>query len=370
MKNAAYRIFALLFNLFARLCPYKENRVILFSLHNENFCDCLGEIERELKKRGEYEIVRVDRNALFSGAGGIMKFFFICGKQMAQAGYIFLNDNFLPLASMRPKKETKIVQLWHAEGVFKKFGLGSALPEELREAIKRANDKLTAVVCSSKAVAPYYAEAFGVDEKKVLPLGSARADFFFRPEDAARSVSAVEEAFPESRGKKKILYAPTFRDSGDADRELTENFDFDAFLKALPEDTHFFVRLHPQVHAGSLPAGVCDATSYPDVRELIAACGELITDYSSICMDFALTGKKTVFYCPDLEEYTADRDFYFDYESYIPGRCARTMDELIAAAGEPDDEEKRRRFTQFNFDFCDGRSARRICEAIVKSPRI
>ena len=90
--------------------------------------------------------------------------------------------------------------------------------------------------------------------------------------------------------------------------------------------------------------GATDVTQYPDVRQLVLYCDVLVTDYSSICMDFSLLCKKTVFYAWDLENYIRDRDFYFDYESFVPGFIAETPDELIKAINADFDEERNDRF--------------------------
>ena len=58
--------------------------------------------------------------------------------------------------------------------------------------------------------------------------------------------------------------------------------------------------------------GSYDATSYPDIQELIASCDLLITDYSSCMFDMAIRKMPCVLYVPDMEKYLSDeRGFYF-----------------------------------------------------------
>ena len=83
-------------------------------------------------------------------------------------------------------------------------------------------------------------------------------------------------------------------------------------------------------------------------------------------MDFALLNKKTVFFAYDLEKYTADRDFYFDYPSYIPGKAVRTTKELAEEIKAPFDKERNEKFVKFNFDFFDGESARRVVDRVER----
>ena len=130
IKDAAFHFYGMLFSVAAKL-PVKENRVVLFSLHDANFTDGLGEIEKELRRRGGYDILRVDRQDLFRSKKALLKFFFADNLKMARAKTIFLNNNFFPMNYMTFNKDTTVVQVWHGQGVFKKFGLD--IPQPPRE---------------------------------------------------------------------------------------------------------------------------------------------------------------------------------------------------------------------------------------------
>ena len=358
-----HRLYGLLFNFFSHLRTPDKNIVAFVSMHNENFNDSLGAVFDELRKDPEYGFMFIDREALKS-IRGALRFFFAWNYRLAGAGTIYLNDNFLPMAFMKIKPSVRVIQLWHGEGVFKKFGLAIEQNAELRLLETNANKRLTHVVTTSASVAPLYAEAFGVHEKSVLPLGSARTDCFFYEAFQKSSRLALDEAFPTLKGKKLVLYAPTFRGEKELDEDIIGHFDFLTIKEALGEEYALLVRLHPQIHSSAvLPDFVTDMTGWRDVRQLCAASDILITDYSSICMSFALMGKPMVFYAYDLEYYKGSRDFYFDYENYVPGPVAKTTDELIVALKTPIDREKLDRFRSFNFDYTDGKSAKRIAAA-------
>ena len=77
-------------------------------------------------------------------------------------------------------------------------------------------------------------------------------------------------------------------------------------------------------------------TRYPDVSRLLLAADALITDYSSMMFDFAVTGKPMHFFVPDLEHYRGElRGFYFDLEAHAPGPVVRTLDDLVDAIEDP-----------------------------------
>ena len=337
-------------------------------MHNENFCDALGAVRDELESRGGYDLVYITRQDLsLSNPLRVFSFFVLKSKLLATAEYVFLNDNFMPMGKLNFRKEAVITQLWHAEGAFKKFGLHIPQNDSLRKAEIAANSKLSYVVCSSEVVRKIYAEAFGVDERKVLPLGAPRVDYLKNEKNQKEALREIHEKYPETRNKKILLYAPTFRDDSERDKEIPNNFNLPKIKEVLGDEYEIFIRLHPQIHISDRDTlGATDVTDFPDVRKLILASDVLITDYSSICMDFAFLNKKTVFFAYDLKWYTERRDFYFDYESFVPGLVAKNTAELISAVKSDFQKERNEKFKSFNFSFDDNLSAKRVVDEICK----
>lgn len=367
MKKLFYFLYSIFF-FFGRLLPVKERLVALVSPHNAAFTDSLGEIKSALEAKGGYEFLLISSSEIKGAAGvtGIIRFFTVKAARLARAKYIFLNDNFMPMASLRFHKDTVITQLWHGEGAFKKIGLALKLPADIEKREKRLYSKYTYVVCSSEAVVPIYCEAFGLPQSRVLPLGSPRTDAFFRPFDYAAGRAELDRLHPECRGKKLALYAPTFRDSPEQDKRLMAHFDIAAFNERFGDEYCLLVRLHPQVHSPASLDGAVDMTGAPNVGELLRLCDLLITDYSSICMDFALMGKPCVFYAFDLDEYNSSRSFYSDYYSLVPGKIAPDFNALLEAVADPQTDGKRLAdFCSYHFGSPDGRATQRVINAVM-----
>lgn len=374
MKRLFYILYAAFFNI-CRIFPLKENRVTFLSPHRENFTDSLGMVLKEAEKRGKYDIVKVSSADLDLNGGvkGILRaigFFTVKAYLLATSKYVFLNDNFMPMGSLNFSKNAVVTQLWHAEGVFKRFGLHIPQPEDVRRREIAGAKKLSFVVCSSESVKPLYAEAFGVDESKVLPLGAPRADKFFSDCNIEEIKARFLQKYPQCEGKKLVLYAPTFRDNAQEDKVLLNSIDMKKWAEALGEEFAFLIRLHPQIHRCDADLdGAVDVTGWDDVGELTLICDCMITDYSSVCMDAALIGKPLIFYAFDLEKYASDRSFYFDYESYVPGPVVRSFDELIAAVSDIDSlkgNPKLEKFRQFNFGNPDGNATKKVVDTILK----
>ncbi|NCD03256.1 MAG: hypothetical protein EOM00_09715 [Clostridia bacterium] len=378
MKSFLFRLYAVFFNLF-KLFGIKEDSVVLVSMHNASFNDSLGYMKQQAEIRGyktklitrkDIELVRgKGKKEFINSLGRALRFFTIGSCDIARAKYVFLNDTFMPLAYAKPRKKTVVTQLWHAQGAFKKFGLDIEVPSDIRKREIKANSRLTFVVCSSVLLEHIYAQAFGVYSSQVLPLGSPSTDYFFEKHNINAVRNKFDEIYPQCKDKKLLLYAPTFRENKDRDMELLNAFDAQQVKEAIGNEYEILVRLHPQVHNDSSKVNYAvDVTNYENIHELCLLCDVLITDYSSVCMDFSVQNKPMVFYAFDLDDYEHSRDFYFDYESYVPGNVAKTMPELVKILKSKDfGINKNRGFKEFNFGDIDGSASYKVAKAILKS---
>ncbi len=369
MKSLFYRLFALFFNISRTLFGIRPDRVVLLSPHNASFNDSLGEVKAELKRRGGYEIVYIS-HADFSSLPKAVVFFTKKAYMLATAKYVFMNDNFMPLGYLNFRDEAVIVQLWHAEGAFKKFGLDIEQPADIRAREIAANSKLTYVTCSSTEVVDIYASAFGIDKSKVLPIGSLRADVLLKSDNAAELRAEFEQKYPQCKGKKIVLYAPTFRDDPEIDKVFLSSFDYSLFEKQLGDTHCLLVRLHPQVHGETRIEGAIDATDFKSINDLTLISDVLITDYSSVCMDFVLLDKPCVFFAPDLDEYTSRRPFYFDYCEYVPGEVVRDTAQLVSVLASESACSRAERFKTANLNMVDGKSAERLFDIILNKKEV
>lgn len=372
-----------MFNVF-RLLPLKKNKVSFLSPHNEDFNDSLGAVMNEVIMRDEFSVHKisckdldVDKTSVKTLVFSLLKalrFFTVKAYHLATSAFVFMNDNFMPMAKLKFKKDAVITQLWHAEGVFKRFGLHIEQPDDVRQLEVEGNKKLTYVVCSSEQVSDTYAEAFGVSRYKVLPIGAPRTDCFFKKVNEERIRADFDKAYPECRGKRLILYAPTFRDNKADDLRLLDSIDVKAFNDRFGDTSRLLIRLHPQVHNSTVDLnGATDVSSFTNLSVLIRICDVMVTDYSSICMDFALLEKPLYFYAFDLEKYTSDRAFYNDYESYVPGPVARDFQTLLNLINNNVSQTYTKRmydFKFFNFGVPDGNASKRVVDRIIYNKNV
>lgn len=140
-------------------------------------------------------------------------------------------------------------------------------------------------------------------------------------------------------GQPVILHAPTWRESlrpstGTAGCAAAHGpgpvgaLDGPRLAELL--DAVVLMRSHHMNRAGCVP-GMIDVSGYPSVEELMLAADILVSDYSSIFFDFALTGKPAVVYAPDLASYRdVERGLYGDWPLGSGLPVAADHDELAS----------------------------------------
>lgn len=266
------------------------------------------------------------------------------------------------------RKGQKLVQLWHAPGAFKCFGLDA--PSRLTPQEERlTHAQYTDVCVSSEQVRPFYAKAFGVPLDVVKPLGTPRTDALLDTAKRDAAKAALLQRQPALVGKTVYLYAPTFREADGAPLAFDPQLDFSALDAALCDDEVFAVTRHPVMptpfFAPGTYAHVLDLTDEP-TGDLLCCANVLATDYSSVIFDAALLGVPCVFYCPDRAVY--ERSFYLEFDRDLPGpvfTSAASLLPMLREAYAAPDRERLRAFCEQQAAACDGHATERIVSLIL-----
>ena len=61
--------------------------------------------------------------------------------------------------------------------------------------------------------------------------------------------------------------------------------------------------------------------------EALSFVDALITDYSSVVFEASLLKIPMLFYVFDLEQYIATRGFYYEFETFVPGKIVSNFEE-------------------------------------------
>lgn len=231
---------------------------------------------------------------------------------LAQAKYVFICDTFLPVSSGKKVKGTKIVQLCHFCGPVKK--LGYATPDDVPSYYKGnvfANYDL--VTASSETFVPLLTQAMRQPEGVVQALGVSRSDLYCREDWVESCRAEFYAAYPEARGKKILLWAPTFRGKAAGPNPL-DNEAIVSLGEKLSEEWFVLIKHHPHDDAVAKDPR-CRSNCAIATERLLPVVDLLITDYSTTFLDLLTFDKPFILYAPDLAEYEAKRGFFVDYRS-------------------------------------------------------
>lgn len=371
-----YFLWPLCFEIF-KLRPVNE-KLILFAF-NKNYSempDNMVGVYEYFKKNG------FDCRVMQSPQNKIKRFFFnfTFERYYAQCKCVFLTDNFDPVYAHAPRKGSRVVQLWHACGAFKKWGystLDLAWGGNRKTMLRfPMHNTYTDVFVSAKTVVPNYAEAFACNEKIIKPLGTPRTDVFFDGGFVSGARERLLKLFPAIGNRKIILYAPTFRGNNPDDSYNENRLDFEKLRLALEKDFVLVLKLHPftakkfdlsEEEKKKYSSFVFNASNLIKTDTALCAADILIADYSSLIFEFSLLEKPMLFFAYDLEEYNRDRSFYYDYKSFIPGRLVTDTDEIVSAVKSGVFElEKVRLFKEKFMSACNGKSTELISRFIIE----
>ena len=171
---------------------------------------------------------------------------------------------------------------------------------------------------------------------KVVTIDYPRNDVLFN----APLAGEIKEKYNLS-GKRVIAYMPTWRGTGrnaDITGQIKEAEDIIRQIESnLTEDEVLYVNFHFLIGNKMDFSQFSKAKPFPaeyETYDFLAVCDTLISDYSSVMIDFAQTGRQVIMYMYDYEEYLAQKGFYFDIRT-LPFGQTYNMEELKEALHAP-----------------------------------
>ena len=380
-KRIAYFIMGIFFYL-NYLFSVNEKKILLIMTHDESDDGNVGSTYRYFKER-EPDLIfkKVTReNFTFKLNKNLLKnifyMFIIVPFHISTSKTIFMDNVFLPFSSIKVKDNTRLVQLWHGTGAIKKFGLGCEEGWVKKLGIS-TNRNTTHFIVGSSWMKEIYKTAFDAEEEKIFNIGCPRTDLFFNEQILQERRNEFFYNYPELMNKKIILYAPTFRDNENKLNEIQIHLDIDKLMSKLDESYVLGLRLHPHfankfnlnknttIHYQNR---VYDFSHYNKLNTLLICCNILITDYSSIIYEYALTRKPMIFYSYDLDVFQkSDRGFYGDYRSIVPGPVVIRTDEIVNIISKEVNSNiyNINEFLNIYLENCDGNSRERLYQLLM-----
>ncbi|MCF1619447.1 CDP-glycerol glycerophosphotransferase family protein [Tetragenococcus koreensis] len=280
---------------------------------------------------------------------------------------VFCDNYFAFLAGITFSFSTKVVQLWHANGAIKSFGLAAEYAkkasEKDRKRYSEVYEKFTHYVVSSKKMADIFAKSYRQNINK-LPFGYLSTDLFADQYWLSETRKQFKNYFP--RDKKVVLYVPTYReyktslplDFAKLQQHLGDEWQI--MVKAHPHDEEFYSKIKNESQIITDFKGL-------DLVQILPSVDCLITDYSSVPFEYSLANPKgkIVFFCYDYDEYNKEVGVEENFESWAPGAIVTNEEALISEV----QCSSKQNFTSFNQmwnEYVQGNARKQLLEWVRK----
>ena len=284
------------------------------------------------------------RNSLSSKYGKqyFIKTESIQGIRQALSAGVWFTSAGLPAYGTGLHKKRLIINLWHGVPLKKIALLDPNLKKAARIYFKKIfSENYTCILTTSHELIPLMARSFAVSEDKIKVWGQPRNDGLFQKNDCREILGQLFPDLPEYT--KTVLYAPTFRDYGQVQLFPFKDFDqkqLEAFLDE--KNMLLFIRTHVAEQGSAAPylgkrIRFLGNEQAEDVTGILNIFDCLITDYSSIYIDYLLTDKPMIFLPYDRQQYLDGRGMNFDYDDVTPGPKPETFNDFLDALSPKED---------------------------------
>ena len=254
---------------------------------------------------------------------------------LAQCGFLIIGYGVAGVCGYAKLigRRHKIVQLWHGIPLKR---IGKLFPGEKHW--KEETPKYAASVCSSERDREIMAAAFSpLEPARIWQTGLPRNRTFLideadLPQDYRNDLDRLRG---ELAGRRLVLYAPTWRDSEIGIYPFSENHRaalrdvlvrHNAILAIRAHANRRVVDAYQDMRANG---SVIFVNEYPDVNVLLRITDVLVTDYSSIFIDFMLTGRPILHFTYDIHEYVKERGFLYSLDEALPSKWFDTAEQLV-----------------------------------------
>lgn len=209
---------------------------------------------------------------------------------------------------------------------------------------------------------------FLIPPNKILVTGYPRNDFFFSNDLNLSNTIKSKYSVPKLY-KEIILYAPTYRDNDLTARFPLSSSELIELNEVLKEKSSILLmKAHKSEKKIEFEnhSNIKKISKNTDIQELLFITDILVTDYSSVYVDYLLLNKPIIFFTYDYEYYEKEnRGLLYNLKEIAPGPLIYTGKELINTIrniSEMDKkfEQKRKKTNDIFNKYQDGKSTERL----------
>ena len=317
-----------------------QNKVVLISRQFDHITLDYELIKKEIEKQNKNVKVVILTKRLKDGIKNKILYMFHMFVQMyhfATSPVVILDSYCIVASVLKHKKQTKIIQIWHALAAIKKFGyqtIGKTSgSSKLMAEVMCMHKNYDYILCPSNVTKKYFMQGFNAKEEQMKLLGMPRIDYIIKKDE--EKVAEIYKKYPKLKKDKKpiIIYVPTFRKGKKVKyNHIMEKID--------PEKYNLIVKLHPldRKHYENKKIENIIIDEYFSSYDWLKVANKVITDYSSLSVEASLLNIPIYFYVYDLQDYKKDPGLNIDFDKERIGKYAtNNIHTLIRMIDKPYD---------------------------------
>lgn len=289
------------------------------------------------------------------------------------SGVLFI-DAMLYIDNWQFSGNSKIIQLWHGKGMKKTGHEGNySLKRYSRTWFPHLFQKYDLLIASSEYTKKLMMQTFQVKENSVIVTGLPRNDTLSKVINGCEIDMDIEykkgiDGLKKNGVSKIISYMPTFRPDGSNPINQLDFEKFNSFL--IEKNWGLIITSHPKFSNKTNThkdfSNIRLINSGFDIYPLLKEIGLLITDYSSIYVDYLLLNRPIIFFTYDKDRYEIENGLNEDFEKLTPGPHPKNFDELIEILKSEDTfSDERKRVSEIMHKNIDNLSCNRIGDHVV-----
>lgn len=251
---------------------------------------------------------------------------------IAQKAKVWITNSAIERGLKFKKKTTFYINTWHGTPIKKIGKEGNNVNVKSGFGSKNISSE-NIFLAQSTYDAHIFSRVFNIGIENIKCYDLPRNDELVKDNQELRQKIRDDLKIPQE--KKVILYAPTYREfQRDKNNScvLKPPIDFEKWYRLLGDDYIVLVRAHYEVvdvlgiHETDF---VKNVSTYGNLNELMIISDILISDYSSIFVDYSILSKPMFCFAYDLDEYREKRGIYIDLEQELPGTVHQDENSLL-----------------------------------------
>lgn len=262
------------------------------------------------------------------------------------------------------RKRNICLNTWHGTG-----------PKTIGNGVKGRKDynfsNIDFILADGEFLKDSFIRNFNATRDNVYLIGRPREDVLFKTKEQLSMLKKqIIRKYRFPKGKKLILFAPTWRESTNNGKTYNVGFSFDLqhWVNVLGDEYIILFRAHSITNEYQIPKNknIIDVTNIDNINELYIVSDILISDYSSCFTDFSILEKPILCYAPDYDSYRKERGLVYDLEAYFVNGVIQSEDKLLECICHMDIDAEIENSAKYKKHFisCNGNATERAIELL------